>query len=183
MLSVLFGLISGRTNCMAGRDLDLPDSILINDVILSVIRINSLRLDYKIAENLLIPSLDELQVMSDDSILYSLPQPGSMMYSDLSLGFGTDRDVKKKLQDSIYVLQQLDTSIRYTLSKAIINKFKGDAPGSYTFYLPIFSSEKNLVLIQYWVSCGPLCGFCQMTVLKKKNGRWIKKDGWNCGVS
>jgi len=182
IISIFFGLISCKNKSHTGRDLNLPDSTLINEVILSVIQIDSLRTDYSVVKKICIPGVYKWKKMDNDSI----PPPPpifSISYDELFSHFGSENNVENRRKDSIFILQQVDTSFRYSVSKLVASRFKSDSKKCYVFYLPIFSHDKNFAMFQYWRHCGSLCGSCHIIVLKKINGKWIKINGWGCGVS
>lgn len=44
------------------------------------------------------------------------------------------------------------------------------------FYKPIFSKKETYVLVQYWMNCGFLCGYGELVLMKKINGKWTIID-------
>ncbi len=42
------------------------------------------------------------------------------------------------------------------------------------FRKPIFSKNNSYAIIQYWVHCGDECGWGEVVLMKKVNGKWAK---------
>ena len=178
---IFLGMISCKTKNHASRDLNLPDSTLISEIILSVIQIDSFKSDYGIDRKIRIPGIYKWGKKDSGGLIP--PPPFDLSYDELFLSFGTENNIENRRKDSIFIKQQADTSFNYNISKSIELRFNQNSRNRYEFYLPIFSHDKSIVLVQYWEDCGSLCGYCYQIVLKKINGKWIKVKRWGCGVS
>jgi hypothetical protein len=181
---ILLGFIS----CKQSNHLDnyikaLPDSTLINDAISSVVMMDSLKQDYKITEALFIPTIYKWTKWTMDAIPPPPPQIGSISYDELYIHFDVKKDIVKKNDDSTFIKLQTDTTRKFFISSDILKQFNNSSTNFYLFYLPIFSFDKQMVLIQYWRHCGSLCGSCYQTLLKKVGSKWVKVHRWNCGRS
>jgi hypothetical protein len=177
------GLISSSYSQQTDKYISkLPDSLLINEVIASVIHLDSLRSAYKMRRNLIVPDLFELKKDVNDSNLQEIPQPGTISYDELYNYFTNPGEPNNKKDDSIFIQLQVDRPIRFFLSNELLGKFDQRSESGYSFYLPIFSFDQQFVFIQYLFSCGPLCGSCHQILLKRKDSKWVLVDSWACGT-
>lgn len=181
---VIIGLITcSRSNYLDKYRNELPDSTLINDAISFVVQIDSLDRNYKMSNLIIIPHIYKWIKMDNDSIPPPPPLPSSISYDELYLHFNDEKDIIKKNDDSIFIKLQTDTIRKFHIPNDVSIKFNNSSSNFYLFYLPIFSFDRQYVLIQYWRHCGSLCGSCHQILLKKVGSKWIKVDKWGCGVS
>ena len=72
-----------------------------------------------------------------------------------------------------YIREGIDlfqSPILYFIAKSYNKK------GICYFYKPIFSKKGSYVLVQYWMNCGFLCGYGELVLMKKINGKWTIID-------
>ena len=182
--AILVGLLLFHISCSQNNHTEvLPDIFLINDVISNVIKIDSLELNGYYISNPInnISTYKSIELKNDPIIVP--PPPFSVSYEEVCSYFNSNAEKSIGQKDSIYIALQLDTKREITISKKIISDFNGNAKKFYLFSIPIFSSNKQLVLVYYWRSCGNLCGDCHILILKKVEKRWRKIKQWSCGVS
>jgi hypothetical protein len=160
---------------------ELPDSLMINDVLIQISKIDSFSLDYKISNKIVIPRVYKKQSWDNDSIPPPPPPPSSISYDDL-YSFFMDSTNQRRFDDSIFIKFQVDTSRRFSVSKDLVKKFSNNSFRYYRFDIPIFSFDKQFVVVKYWRVCGGLCGHCHLVLLKKVKSQWIKIDSWGCGI-
>jgi hypothetical protein len=183
LLFILIAFIACDDAKRQNRESALPDSTLINSVIQAVIKIDSLENNFSILRTLRIPPVYKFEKWDTTKGPPLPPPPFSISYDELFFCFGSDLDEKLRNLDSLYVAEQISQTIELVISDSIINTF-GDNPDKlYNFFLPIFSHNRDFVLIQYWIYCGSLCGSCHILVFKRENNKWIKIRSWGCGVS
>jgi len=162
---------------------NLPDSTLINNIISTVIQIDTLKLNYDILKSIkLIKIYSEGKLDLDGNIPPPPPSPQSIAFEKLFKKFKSDSDSIKRLEDSVFICLQTDTSRKIKLKNEIYSKFNHKSENQYVFYLPIFSFDKQFVFVKYWINCGGLCGNCNALILKKYNNKWIKAENWCCGI-
>jgi hypothetical protein len=162
---------------------NLPDSTLINEVIRNIILLDSLKPRYQINSKLAIPQIYKPVHWNNDTIPPPPPPPMALSFDELFYCFGSENNLFERELDSVFITQQADTSIIHILPQSITEPFRNGTRGFYLFYLPIFSNNKETVVVQYWKHCGPLCGSCYTTVLRKVNNKWTLIKGWGCGES
>ena len=138
IILIFLGMISCKTKNHESRDLNLPDSTLINEVILSVIQIDSLKSDYNVVGKIHIPGVYKCKKMSNDSIPPPPPPPFDLSYDELFSNFGSENSSENRRKDSIFILQQVDTSFRYNVSKLIASRFNRDSRKYYYFICQYF---------------------------------------------
>ena len=175
-------------SCNQIPDLDkyksqLPDSTIINDVFIQISKIDSFRLDYKISDKIVFPILYKWTKWDKDSVPPPPPPPGGISYDELFLLFGHDSIKEKRYDDSIFIKLQIDTTRKFSISRDLINRYNNESKRFYIFDMPIFSFDKEFVIVRYWRVCGGLCGTCHQVLLKKVNNHWIKVNSWLCGES
>jgi hypothetical protein len=151
---------------------DLPDSIAINDVISSIIRIDSLWTHCNINSRIKPLKLYKKEYLNGMQIP---PEPFSVSYDELFSFFDSKNDLNLRTVDSIYVTQQVDYYTKYNLSDSITTLFNKNDDSFYEFYLPIFSHDNSIVYVFYARECGPLCGTFFESILMRENGKWIRK--------
>lgn len=173
-------------SCKRNTDLnkyisELPDSLIINDVLNSIIVIDSFSKDYKIIEKIDIPHLYNIPHWNIDSFPPPPPPPESISYFDLFYFF-QDKDFnQKRIDDSVFFNLQADTSRHFLVSKNLVSQFDKESYRYYEFTTPIFPFDKKSVVVKYWRVCGGLCGNCRIVLLQKKNNKWVKIDSWGYG--
>jgi hypothetical protein len=182
--TVLIGFLLFNISCSQNYHAEvLPDSLLINDVISSVIHIDSIELNnYYISNPIKNISTYESIELKNDTII-APPPPFSISTEELFSYFNSAAEKPIGQKDSVFIALQLDTKKEITLSKKIISDFNFNSKKFYLFSIPVFSSNKQLVLVYYWRNCGNLCGDCHILILKKEEKGWIKIKHWSCGVS
>jgi hypothetical protein len=181
---ITIGLIScNRSNHLDKYINELPDSTLINNVISSVVQIDSFQNDYKISKKIIIPTIYKLPIWNNNPTPPPPPVPFSISYDRLYAHFDVENDKLKKNEDSIFIKLQIDTARRFFVSSKLLLKYNSGSNKFYQFDLPIFSFDKQKVFIQYWKHCGTLCGTCYQILLRRNGSKWIKVRGWTCGVS
>jgi hypothetical protein len=84
--------------------------------------------------------------------------------------FKSSTDIEQRNRDSLYIIQQIDTTINHNISKSIFALFKNEKDDHYWFSLPIFSNDRNTVIVTY----SEEYYFGYITVLNKVEGNWIK---------
>lgn len=156
---------------------ELPDSNMVNDVILTVIQIDSL--DF---ESDLLSTLEEMRVYSrpkyENDIMPIGPPPiYSVTLEDLYSQFNSTSNSLKQIDDSIFIRLQTDTSIHFKIRHDIYSRFKPNPQLRYLFYIPIFSFDKQFVFVQYCRSFAGECD-CSSIILKWSNIKWELVDRW-----
>jgi hypothetical protein len=183
---IIIGLIFLSCNHKENLDKyisELPDSSMMNDVFHQISEIDSFRSDYGISNRIIIPKLYKWTKSDNDSIPPPPPPLGGISFDELFSLFRDDSLNKNRSDDSIFFRIQVDTLRKYSISKNLISRFSDNSKQYYIFYMPIFSFDKQFVLIRYWKRCGGLCGTCHQILLKRENGKWIKIDSRICGKS
>ncbi|MHC1703946.1 MAG: hypothetical protein AB9846_08560 [Tenuifilaceae bacterium] len=161
--------------CQCGRQkrnsyfTELPNDSLINDVIYSTILLDSLRLDYNIGKHIFIPNIYK-EPRWDKKTPPPPPPPSKYSYSfdELYKFFNSENDSKLRLNDSLFIIRQIDTTLNYKLSDRVISLFNNKEDEFYYFSLPIFSRDKKTALIEYANS--QHSGV--RTILKKEESEW-----------
>jgi len=161
---------------------ELPDSSQINDVLVRISEIDSLNTEYKIIEEISIPRIYKRPKWENDSVPPPPPPVESISYDDLFSFFQAESNKQKRYDDSVFISLQADTLRKFAVDKHLLEKFDNNSAQFYIFNTPIFSFDKNHVVIRYWRVCGGLCGNCKLVLLKKENNEWIKIESLNCGV-
>ena len=189
MRQILFILIViGLISCNNSNSLDkyiqkLPDSILINNVIEAVIKIDSIKLDYDIMLDIKQTIVYSPPKWDNDSGPPPPPPLKSITFDELFEQFDSKSDKIKRLNDSIFFCLQKDSSRKFNINMQLYSRFKHNTCKFYRFYMPIFSFDKRFVFVQYWRHCGALCGNCHAYILKWSGEDWIKVIDWGCGES
>lgn len=161
----------------------LPDSNLINEVISSVIKIDSLKTNYKIHKIIIKTIVYNRMRTENDSVPPPPPIPFSIGYDNLFKRFESETNIKRRTEDSIFISLQTDTTRKFEINTNLYSRFNHSSDHFYLFYQPIFSYDKQYVFVQYWYHCGGLCGSCQGIILKWSGKEWVKKFNWCCGIS
>jgi hypothetical protein len=105
-----------------------------------------------LGDTLLIKSNKYFKVISSDSLL---------KYERLEF------DAEFTVRNGIDVLQ---VPILYFIEKNYNKK------GICYFYKPIFSNKRTYAIVEYWVTCGSLCGWGEMVLMKLINRKWTIID-------
>ena len=180
---IIFGLIF--SNCSNDNEryiTKLPDSNLINIVISAAIDLDSLNRNYCIDKSIKNIRLYYPTKWTNDSVPPPPPPPPPFLtFYKVFTYLDNSVDSLRRLNDSIFIALQADTSRKFVIDNKILSGFKGKSNVSYRFYKPIFTFDGRYVFIQFWRDCGSLCGECISLVLEKDNDKWIKLDKWSCG--
>jgi len=85
--------------------------------------------------------------------------------------------------DSLIKYQNIEFSAEYRI-KAGIDLFQSPIlyfveknykkEGICYFYKPIFSKNKTSAIIEYWISCGSLCGWGEIVLMRKEKEKWTR---------
>ena len=160
---------------------DLPNDTLIEEALTSVILLDSIFNAHLGNNQLFIPYIYYTPKW-DKNNPYPPPPPPlppiskSFRYSH---GFSFDEafkylksstDIEQRNRDSLYIIQQVDTTKNHNISKSILSLFKNEKDDYYWFSLPIFSNDKSTVIVTY----SEEYYFGYITVLKKVEGNWTK---------
>ena len=97
-----------------------------------------------------------------DNKYFKVINPDSLLKYD-RLKFDAEFSIRK----GIDVLQ---SPILYFIEKNYTKK------GICYFYKPIFSKERSYAIAEYWVTCGSLCGWGEMVLMKQINHKWTIID-------
>lgn len=159
--------------------IDLPDSTLINEVISEVIKTDSLWKGHSINKNIRTLKLYEKIKWENDSVPPPPPLAGpfSISYDELFSFFNSETNSNLRQKDSLYINNQINSERSFGVSESNIYCFNLKDDSYYQFYLPIFSSDKNVVYVFYALECGPMCGSFREIVLRRENNNWIKIYG------
>jgi hypothetical protein len=157
-----------------------PNDSLINDVINSVIKLDSLNYNHSI-ERLL--TIIKVYPLPDDSTLMPIPPPppGGYYYRDL-LEFLSPVNQIERHKDSISLSSQSKRPEKMFIADSIFQKFAKESRHIYEFNAPVFSFDKKRAYVEYWDNCGPLCGLCYCDVLNWTKSGWIRIDQYHCGI-
>ena len=173
------------TQCISSRSQDkiqdLPNDALVEEVLTSVILVDSLFNAHLGNIRLSIPYVYFMPKRDKNSPYPPPPPPPPpMSYSfSFSHGFSFDEafsyfnsvnETDRRLKNSVFITQQVDTTITHIISKNISSLFTNEKDDHYWLSLPIFSHDKRSAIIIY--SEEHYLGY--ITVLKKVEGSWIK---------
>jgi hypothetical protein len=151
----------------------LPSNSLINDVIYSVIQLDSLQRAFRIGKHIFIPRYYQMPEWDKNSPFPPPPpQPPSRYGSSFDEVFGyfnSEDDPNLRIKDSIFIIQQTDTTRSHRINRCVSNLFSRNSNDVYYFSLPIFSFDKNTVVVEY--SNEFYRGY--LTVLKKVDDKWV----------
>jgi hypothetical protein len=160
---------------------ELPSQNLINDVIYSVIRIDSLNFDHSIVRLLTPVKVYPIPYWPQDNTPVPPPPPGGFYYHHL-LEFLNPENLIERNYDSIFLSIQSKRSRKLLIANSLYKKFVAGSDHIYQFNVPIFSSDKKRVYIEYWDNCGPLCGLCYGDVLNWTGSGWTKIEQYHRGI-
>jgi hypothetical protein len=149
---------------------NLPDNDLINEVFLSVIRIDSFRYDYSLSKEISIPKLYKFGMLDLDTI-----SPFThISFDELYICFSSD-STKSRIEDSLFIKRQLDVAKKYFITDKVKSRFNKDSKKYYLFDLPIFNYKKNTVELKYRDYYTDSDYVFHQEVLVKENSRWLDK--------
>jgi hypothetical protein len=149
---------------------NLPDNDLINEVFLSVSRIDSFKFDYSVSRKITIPKLFKFGMLDPDSA-----SPFThISFDELYICFSSD-STKSRVEDSLFIKRQLDVAKRYFITDNFKSRFNRDSKKYYLFDLPIFNYKKNTVELKYRDYYCDTDNVFHQEVLVKENSRWIEK--------
>jgi hypothetical protein len=159
----------------------LPSDSLINDVIYSVIKLDSLNFNHGIVR--LLSKIKVYPVPPPDSTPMPTPPPppGGYYYRDLLEFLSPNNQIERK-KDSIFLSYQSERSENILIVDSLFQKFANESRHIYEFDVPVFSFDKKKVYVEYWDNCGPLCGLCYCDVLNWTKSGWIRIDQYHCGI-
>ena len=103
-------------------------------------------------------------------ISYSFRYSIGFSYEEAFTCFKSKTDIEQRHKDSIFIAQQIDTTLTHNISKNIFSLFKNEKDDYYWFSLPIFSNDKSTVIVTY----SEEYYFGYITILKKEEGNWKK---------
>jgi hypothetical protein len=154
---------------------ELPNDSLINNAIFAIVQLDSLKKEYGIGQKIFKPDIYTRQKW--DGNLQTPPPPPppnnfGCSYDEILGYFNSENNSKNRVRDSIFIVHQIDTIINHQIQDRIANIFKHRITESYYFSTPIFSNDMNSVFVAY--SDDYYMGY--LTVLKKKDGKWIKQS-------
>jgi hypothetical protein len=150
---------------------------LINDVISSIIEVDSLCYKNKIIKKIQRIEVVEPTQCENDSIAIPPPPPDGIYYDQLFSLFESENLKERRTEDSVFISLQTGTSRKYKITRDISSKFKKEAIAHFVFYKPIFSSDKQYVFAHYLLSNGFEASRHEI-ILKWSNGKWTKKLSW-----
>jgi hypothetical protein len=180
LIIVIFVYSCQSSNSSKSNAFILPDSILINNVILSVIKLDSLTYDHQIAKVLRKTKVETLDYLPISNAPMPPPRGGGYYYFQLYDIFQPNSNTEKN-NDSIFFSIQSNRSEELLIARSIRLRFAHKSERDYAFYEPIFSSDKKSVYVKYWDNCGGLCGKCSASLLNWTGSEWIMSKRWYCG--
>jgi hypothetical protein len=174
ILVLLFAIIFTQCRYYKGANSlnELPNDTLINEVIASVIKLDSLE-KAKMIQHIFIPDIYYQPKWDGNPLNPPPPTPPSRYgysYDEIFSYFKSSNHQKQRLKDSIFLIQQIDTTLNHRIFESTTALLKKETDESYSFSLPIFSSDKETVLIAYCE--GFYIGY--LTILRKVDSKWIK---------
>jgi len=177
-ISVFIGLLScNNSNSITNYTQELPDSTMINEIIATVIEIDSLKHEYGISKNIQRLRVYDIDEMSGDSIITIPPPPIITIWSkELHSKFNPHNINVKRVNDSIFFSLQSDTSRKFEITEKLYSRFNQNSGFSYHFFMPIFSFDKQYVFIQYTIQGGGICTHSRWIFLRRSNMHWVIFD-------
>lgn len=163
------------------RTLELPSDSLINEVITSVILIDSLDNSNLGQRKLFFPFIYFMPRWTKDSQIPPPPPPTppfplmlqyGCSYEKIFSYFDSSNNPVQRQKDSIFITQQVDTTINHLISDKVSSLFKKKDSDFYWFSLPIFSEDMRTVFISY----SEEFYFGYMTVLRKVDNKWVEVE-------
>ena len=182
IIILLFFLFVQCTNSRSRIKIpDLPNNTLIEEALTSVILLDSLTYAHIGNNQLFIPYIYYTPKWDKNNPYPPSPPPPPPISKSFrySHGFSFDEafkyfksstDIEQRNRDSLYIIQQIDTTKTQNISKRIFSLFKNEKDDYYWFSLPIFSNDKSTVIVTY----SEEYYFGYITVLKKLEGNWTK---------
>lgn len=152
----------------------LPSDSLINQVIFSVIKLDSLNRNYHIGNRIFTPIVYSFPLTQKDLDSPPPPPPPQNHYGYsfevILRSFDSRVHTLQRIKDSLFILKQVDTTLNYKLLDYVNNLFEKNIDETYYFSVPVFSTDKSTVIIQYNMSL--FSGY--RTCLIKKNNIWTR---------
>ena len=148
-----------------------PNNNLINEVIYSVIIQDSLSRDYGIVKYIDVPNIYSLKEWDGNPQNPPPPPPPSAFgysFKELFECFKSEDDPKMRLMDSLFIIQQVDTTFKYKISKNVSRLFNHSIYESYFFSRPVFSTDKNTAIVTYHLNYYN----GNQTILKNIDKKW-----------
>jgi hypothetical protein len=151
---------------------ELPSEALINDVIYSTVIQDSLNRKMGIVKYIDIPDVYSLQEWDGDQKAPPPPPPPSIFgysFKELLTCFNAWENSNMRISDSIFIIHQIDTTLKYNIQDRIYSMFTHEIPESYFFSRPIFSYDKKTAIVAY--HNGNFRGY--KTILHKVKRKWV----------
>jgi len=178
ILLLLFAILFTQCRYFKGTNTqqELPNDTLINEVLASVIQLDSLQKGtHYMIKHIFNPDIYYQQKWDGNPLNPPPPPPPSRFgysYDEIFSYFKSSNHQEQRLKDSIFLIQQIDTTLNHRIFESTSALLKKETDKSYSFSLPIFSSDKETVLIAYCE--GFYIGY--LTVLRKVDSKWIKVE-------
>lgn len=165
ILSLIIILLISRC-----KSSELPNEELINDVIYSTVIQDSLDRKMGLVRFIDIPDVYTSQKW-DGETPPPPPPPNLFGYSfkELLTCFNSLEAPEFRIRDSIFIIHQNDTTLKYQIQNRIFNMFSHENSESYFFSRPIFSYDKKIAIVAYHYDY--FRGY--ETILHKVDGKWI----------
>jgi len=157
----------------------LPDNQTVNQVISTLIELDSFSLDHSL--NGEFRNIKFYNPCFIDSIIPP-PPPDGLYYAHV-LEIFKPQTKEVRFSDSLYLSKQSNIYDRYVIADTILKNFHSISHNQYQFYVPIFSSDLKTIMLMYWDYCGAFCGRMYTTVLHWDGTKWVLKDKWLSGKS
>jgi hypothetical protein len=157
----------------------LPDNQIANQVISTIIELDSFRSDHSLNKEFI--NIRFYNPGFIDSIVPP-PPPDGLYYTHV-LDIIKPQTKETRFSDSLFLSKQSSIYDHYIIADTILKKFQSSSHNVYQFYVPIFSSDLKTVMLRYWDYCGPLCGRMYTTVLHWDGAKWVLADKWLSGRS
>jgi len=149
--------------------LSLPTNELVNEILMSIDKIDKLKNNYSIANELMKPTLYNFGSIPIDSISLS-----HISFDELSLCFNIVSDEQRK-QDSLFVLKQFEVMDKYFISEATKDHFAKRSKEYYQFEVPIFNSDKTMAELKYYTFRNDTCILFRQQILIRKTFMWRER--------
>lgn len=154
---------------------ELPGDFLINEVISSVVILDSLNGSNFETQRIIIPDIYSIPKWNKNESTRRPPTPPSLYgysFDEIFEYFNSLNDPKQRLADSIFIVRQIDTALIHTIFDNVSALFKNENNDYYLFSLPIFSYDKRTAIITYSVE--NYVGY--RTVLRRVDDNWVRVD-------
>ncbi|MBK9359579.1 MAG: hypothetical protein IPN08_19765 [Bacteroidales bacterium] len=170
---ILLIFTQGRIQAIRVNKQELPNDTLINEVISSVILIDSLNGSNLGTQRIIIPDIYFLPIR-DKNAPTPPPPPSYFGYTfeEILEYFNPLNDTKQRLLDSNFIVRQIDTTINHKIFASVSSLFQKENDYYYYFSLPIFSYDMKTVIIAYSQEFHFGC----FTVLRKVDDNWLRVD-------